>query len=738
MVYHPQFERAGKQPGLQVWRIEDKDLAPVPTELYGGFYKGDAYLVLNTTKQRSGDLQYSLHFWLGETSTVVENGVAAVFTTQMDEYLDDKPVQYREVQGNETNEFLGYFKDGIKYMEGGVASGFRHVVTNEVEIQRLLHVQGRHIVRAVEVPVSWQSFNQGDCFILDLGNEIYQWFGSQCSGYERLKSTRVAKGIRDSERGGRANVHVCDEGDEPEKMLEILGPKPDLPEVHTEDVKADTLKRKHAKLYKISNATGDVDITTVAEDSPFSQSALESSDCFILDHGSNGEIFVWKGKDANRDERKAALKAAEEFIDKMEYPKHTQVHILPEMGETPLFKQFFRLWRDVDQTEGLGQCHVSSSIARIRKVPFDASALHECAAMAAQHRLLDDGSGEKQIWRIEGGDKVAVDPSTYGQFYGGDSYIILYNYHHGAKEGQIIYMWQGVDSSQDETAASAILAAQLDEELGGKPVQVEGAPLLSQVRVVQGKEPAQLMSLFGGQPMVVHKNGTSREGGQAEPAETRLFQLRANPAGGTRAVEVDASASELNSNDVFVLVTPATTFTWVGQGASDAEKHGAQQLCDILGVSASELAEGEEADDFWEALGGKAEYCTSLRLKDKMDVHPPRLFVCSNKTGQFMIEEVPGEMTQDDLATDDIMILDTWDELFVWIGKEANEEEKAAVMTSAIQYIKTDPSGRDPQTPIEMIKQGFEPPTFTGWFLGWDDDYWGTDALQRAMAELEA
>lgn len=61
---------------------------------------------------------------------------------------------------------------------------------------------------------------------------------------------------------------------------------------------------------------------------------------------------------------------------------------------------------------------------------------------------------------------------------------------------------------------------------------------VSQVRVVQGKEPAHLMSLFGGKPMVVYKGGTSREGGQTEPAETRLFQVRSNSAGNTRAVEV--------------------------------------------------------------------------------------------------------------------------------------------------------------------------------------------------------
>lgn len=65
MVYHAEFEKAGQQPGLQVWRIENFDLVPVPENLCGGFYTGDAYLVLNTIKQRSGNLQYDLHFWLG-------------------------------------------------------------------------------------------------------------------------------------------------------------------------------------------------------------------------------------------------------------------------------------------------------------------------------------------------------------------------------------------------------------------------------------------------------------------------------------------------------------------------------------------------------------------------------------------------------------------------------------------------------------------------------------------------
>uniref|UniRef100_A0A8C1YJ45 Gelsolin n=1 Tax=Cyprinus carpio TaxID=7962 RepID=A0A8C1YJ45_CYPCA len=669
MVNHPEFEKAGKQPGLQVWRIENMDLVPVPKNLHGGFYAGDTYLILNTIKQNSGNLQYDLHFWIGDACSMDESGAAAIFTVQMDDFLGGKPIQYREVQGYESKTFVGYFKSGLKYMQGGVASGFKHVASGEVNVKRVLHVSGRRVVRAIEVPVSWDSFNKGDCFILDFGQEIYQWCGSKCNQFERLKATNVSKDIRDNERCGRAKLLVCEEGSENEKILAMLGPKPELPDAQTEDTKTDAYNRKSAKLYKVSNASGGMSVTLVAEENPFSQSALQSTDCFILDHGSNGKIFVWKGQ------------LSTSFKDSS---FQTVLQVLARHRP--------------DKGHGTSLCN-------------------GCSACRQNNGKF-------------GSDKVPVDPSIYGQFFGGDSYIILYTYKHGGRQGQIIYIWQGEESSQDEKGASAILAAQLDTELSGSPVQV---------RVIQGKEPPHLMSIFGGQPMVVHKGGTSRKGGQSQASAVRLFQVRANPAGHTRAVEVDAVASSLNSNDAFVLVTASGSVLWLGHGTSNAEKTGAKKLASILGVDLSEISEGAEGGgyDFWSALGGKAEYRTSERLKNKIDTHPPRLFACSNKTGQFLIEEVPGEMTQEDLASDDVMILDTWDQVFVWIGNEANEDEKSEAVISAAKYIESDPASRDKRTPIVTVKQGFEPPTFTGWFLGWDHDFWSSNPLERAMAGLK-
>lgn len=50
------------------------------------------------------------------------------------------------------------------------------------------------------------------------------------------------------------------------------------------------------------------------------------------------------------------------------------------------------------------------------------------------------------------------------------------------------------------------------------------------------------------------------------------------------------------------------------------------------------------------------------RLQQTVLDHQPRLFECSNKTGRFIVTEVT-QFTQDDLNEDDVMLLDTWDQV---------------------------------------------------------------------------
>lgn len=53
-------------------------------------------------------------------------------------------------------------------------------------------------------------------------------------------------------------------------------------------------------------------------------------------------------------------------------------------------------------------------------------------------------------------------------------------------------------------------------------------------------------------------------------------------------------AGALNSNDAFVLKTPSAAYLWVGTGASDAEKTGAQELLRVLQAQPVQVAEGSE------------------------------------------------------------------------------------------------------------------------------------------------
>ena len=78
--------------------------------------------------------------------------------------------------------------------------------------------------------------------------------------------------------------------------------------------------------------------------------------------------------------------------------------------------------------------------------------------------------------------------------------------------------------------------------------------------------------------------------------------------------------------------------------------------------------------------------------------------------------------TQTDLVSEDVMLLDVGDSVFVWLGCNSNRQEKCACVDSAREYLRTDPAGRDENAPILVVKQGYEPPHFTGIFGHWDPE----------------
>ncbi|XP_015676131.1 advillin [Protobothrops mucrosquamatus] len=711
------FKAVTNMPGLIIWRVENMDLVLVPPKTHGSFYEGDCYVLLSTRKSGSV-LSYDVHYWIGKCSSRDEQGSAAIYTIQLDDYLGGVPVQHREMQDYESQLFKGYFKKGIIYKKGGRASGFNHTETNVYHVKRLLHVKGKRNIMAREVEISWDSFNLGDVFLLDLGKIIVQWNGPESNKQERLKAMLLAQDIRDRERGGRAEIGVT-EGDDEEassdlmKVLESeLGERTHEIEPAVSDEMVDQQLKASLFLYCVTDAGGQIEITEEGK-RPLRQELLNHNDCYILDH-SGIKIYVWKGKGATKLEKQTAMSKALEFIRKKGYPPSTNVETVHDGAESAMFKQLFQNWKVQEQTVGLGIAHNAGRIAKMSQEGFDVSALHALPQLAAQERMVDDGEGKAEVWRIENLELVQVEKQWHGFFYGGDCYLILYTYELKNKPHYVLYIWQGHHATVDELAASAFLAVQMDQQFNGEPVQV---------RVNMGKEPRHFLAIFKGK-LVIFEGGTSRKDRNELEPPVRLFQIRGIETFNRKAVEVLASAASLNSNDVFLLKTQGDHYLWYGKGCSGDEREMAKELAAIICDGLQEtVAEGQEPAEFWELLGGKAPYSSDKKLQQEIPDHPPRLFECSNKTGRFVVIEIT-DFAQDDLSESDVMLLDTWDQVFMWVGKEANEVEKKEALATAQEYLQTHPSGREVDTPILVIKQGFEPPNFTGWFLAWDPNKW--------------
>ncbi|XP_053323586.1 villin-like protein [Spea bombifrons] len=713
-----------RKPGLQIWSIEKMKMVPLPEKAYGSFFEGDCYIILYSKKIANG-LSSDIHYWIGKDSTQDEQGAAALYTTQLDESLGGSPIQHREVQGHESETFKSYFKNGVIYKKGGIASGFKHVETNMYNIRRLLHVKGRKHVTATEVDLSWNSFNKGDVFLLDLGKVIIQWNGPESNKSERIRGCALAQSIRDDERGGRAQIGIIDnEPDSPDLMqimAAVLGARTGELKEATQDEKADEQQKSNVRLYHVFEKDGDLVVQETAT-KPLTQDLLHHEDCHILDQGGV-KIYVWRGKNSSPEEKKAAFSRAVGFIQAKGYPATTNVEVMNDGAESSMFKQLFQNWKDVGETQGLGKAYQVGKIAKVDQVKFDINELYARPELAAEQRMVDDASGTVEVWRIEKLELKEVDPKTYGRFYGGDCYLVLYTYIKSGKPNYLLYMWLGRHATQDEITACAYQAVQLDRKYHDQPVQI---------RVTMGKEPKHFQAIFKGK-MIIYEGGTSRENNKEPEPPIRLFQVRGTDEYNTKATEVPARSVSLNSNDVFVLKTDAVCYLWCGKGCSGDEREMAKTVANIISKQDKQtVLEGQEPAEFWVALGGKAPYASDKRFQEAVVQYKPRLFECSNQTGRFIMTEVV-DFTQSDLDEDDVMLLDTWEELFLWVGKSANEYEKNESITSAKEYLKSHPAGRDLATPIITVKQGYEPPTFTGWFDAWDSHKWSSGLSYEDM-----
>jgi len=726
----PAFEGVGQEAKLWIWRIEDFEVKAYDEKQYGKFYEGDCYIVLKTKLQQD-KLVHDVHFWLGSASSQDESGTAAIKTVDLDDQLGGKPVQHREVQGHESALFLSYFKKGgVQYLKGGVASGFRHVDPDDYE-PALFQVKGRRNVRVTQVEMGVAAMNKGDCFILDTSDTIYVWTGPESRRTERLKAIQSASQMRDNDHAGGAKIHILDEfadAGQFEAFFEGIGggsndDVADAP-ASDDDVSHERNEQKAVTLYKVTDGGDDsVEVEEVGG-RPLTQDMLHSEDCYILDTGAAG-FFVWIGRESTRAEKESAVKAASKYMEQKGLPVWTKVERIVQDAEPAAFQQYFASWVDDEAQVGLGNVYSQEQIAEslpgldlASKSPAEQRHLLQKSAGSAIGFMPDDASGQVEIFRIEEMELAPVPEEAHGMFFGGDSYVIKYTYEKEGRENYIVYFWQGNESSQDEKAASAIQAVKMDDDCCGRAVQV---------RVTQGQEPRHFLMLWKGKMVVFlggHASGfrNVHDMDTYDADGTRLFHVRGTCEADTRAVQVAEVAASLSPDDVFVLETPSATYIWQGQQSCEEEKSVAPAISALVSPDnePTVISQGEEPEEFWSALDSTPDQIGQHEAR--RPARGKKLVHCTiNASGQFIVDELDG-FEQDDLNDDDVMLVDTGDEVYCWIGGDASAMEKEKAFQLAKKFVETDPSPRHDATVIQ-VKENQEPAGFKALFPAWDDTF---------------
>jgi hypothetical protein len=266
-------------------------------------------------------LLWDIYFWIGSESAQDEYGVAAYKACELDDLLGTSPVQHRELEGYESNEFLSCFPVGIKYLAGGIESGFRQVDTDAAPVElptRLFQIRknGGAKPRSYMREVSCKSLNEGDAFVLDAGTTVYTWYGQECSPFEKNKAMEVASAMVDA-RAGKATL-VQDVDDDNEAFWEMLGGKGDIAPasaVKDEDMPTD----QESKMYILQDVDSQLKVTQVDA----SEDNLRRDSVCMIDIGS--EILVWIGTSATKREQSQAMSLVGLYLKTWKREKNTRV-----------------------------------------------------------------------------------------------------------------------------------------------------------------------------------------------------------------------------------------------------------------------------------------------------------------------------------------------------------------------------------------------------------------------------
>jgi len=148
----------------------------------------------------------------------------------------------------------------------------------------------------------------------------------------------------------------------------------------------------------------------------------------------------------------------------------------------------------------------------------------------------------------------------------------------------------------------------------------------------------------------------------------------------------------MNKTDVFILDTQDKIFQYNGKGSMFEKNRAAAIIKAIVDernikIEKEVIDEGHDAPDFWNILGGKPD---DLPEESNEPLHAPQLFKLSDHSGEMVFEPLGQGKTikKNLLSTNDVMVLDTGFDIFVWEGRGASKSEKAFAPQAARKYCR--------------------------------------------------
>ncbi|XP_039041546.1 LOW QUALITY PROTEIN: villin-1-like [Hibiscus syriacus] len=725
----PVFHGAGAKPGLEIWCIEKLRLVPVPKSSIGKFYSGSAYVVLSTSVLKSGPTQHDIHYWLGNDANEVDSDLASDKALELDAALGSCAVQYREVQGQETEKFLSYFKPCIIPVEGvytsqqGTLNGDTYQVT-------LLTCKGDHVVHVKEVPFSRSSLNHNDVFILDTASKIYLFCGCNSSIQERAKALEVVQYIKENKHTGKCDVATIEDGklvgdSDVGEFWSLFGGYAPIPRdsalggpQHVDSPVILYWINLQGKLSQIGSDSLDKDM-------------LEKDKCYMLDCGS--EVFVWMGRTTLITERKSSISAAEDFLRKQDRSNGTHLTFLTEGLETSIFKSYFNSWPQTVDTKLYDEGR--EKVAAIFKHQgYEVKELPEedtCSYINCR--------GTLKVWRVDGHELVLIPAPEQTKLYSGDCYIVQYTYPGNERDESLFYAWLGHGSVPEDRADAIFHMDAIVDSARGDPVMAQ---------VAQNKEPLQFFLIF--QTLIVYKGGisagykkfiaeTGLDDDTYDERKTALFRVQGTNPENMQAIQVDQISSSLNSSYCYILQSGNSVFTWIGNLTSSKDHDLLDRMVELINPAWQPISvrEGSEPDSFWSSLGGKSEYPREKEMEKIIEDPYLFKFICSE--GDFKVKEIYS-FDQDDLTTEDVLVLNCHKEIYVWIGRHSSIKSKQEALNLGLKFLQTDilEEQLSLETPIYVITECHEPPFFTC-FFEWDPSKANMhgNSFERKLATLK-